>query len=277
MKILITGASSYVGARLYLDLKKDFETVGTYHKNKLSKEFIELDITDEDKTIQTVKQLRPDVIVHAAANPSAKWCEENPELAVKINEKGTKYIVDAANSIGAKVIYISSKAAMGQTNIYGRTKLAGEEFVKNTTKGFIILRPSLVIGFSPNTTNDRPFNRMLKNLDEKTPAIYDNSWKFQPSWLGHISEVIKTVIERGLTNEIITVTVPETKSRFDVANDILSFFGITVIPKNENDKTPVTAVDLNKLRELKLPEYSYSEIISEIIEEIKHRDKYILD
>lgn len=276
MKILITGASSYVGARLYLDLKKDFETVGTYYTNKLSKEFIELDITDKDKIIQTVKLIKPDVIIHVVANPSAKWCEQNPELAVKINEEGTKNIVDAANLVGAKVIYISTKAVVSQTNVYGKTKLAGEKFVKNTKKGFIVLRPSFIIGFSPNTTNDRPFNRMLKNIDEKTPAIYDTSWKFQPTWLGHISEVIKVVIEKNITNQIITVTVPESKSRFDVASDILSQFGISVIPKDENDKTLVTAVDLNKLKELKLPEYSYSEIISRIVDEIKHRDKYVL-
>jgi dTDP-4-dehydrorhamnose reductase len=275
MKVLITGASSYVGARIYFDLKKKFDVVGTYHKTRLFKEFVSLDITNRDKVIQTVKMLKPEVIVHVVANPSAKWCEENPELAAQINEGGTKNIVDAANLIKAKVIYISSLAAVSQTGIYAKTKLAGEELVKNVKNGFVILRPSLIIGLSPNTTNDRLFNRILKNIDEKVPAIYDTSWKFRPSWLGHISEVIKIIIEKDIKNEIIPITVRELKSRFDVANDILSQFGISVKPKNDNDKTPVIAVYQNKLKELNLPEYTYPEIISKITDEIKHRNEYM--
>lgn len=275
MKVLITGASSYVGSRIYFDLKKNFDVTGTYHKTKLFKEFVSLDITNRNNVIQTVKMLKPEVIIHVVANPSAKWCEENPEVAVQINEEGTKNIVDAANSVKAKVIYISSVAAINSTGVYGKTKLAGEKFVENTEEGFVILRPALIIGFSPNITNDRPFNRILKNLDEKIPAIYDTSWKFQPTWLGHISEVIEIIIEKSIKNETIPIAVPELKSRFDVAKDILSQFGISVKPKNDNDKTPVITVNQSKLKELGLPEYTYSEIISKIIKEIKYRDRYI--
>jgi len=275
MKILITGASSYVGARLYYDLKKKFEdVVGTYYKTRLFKEFVHLDVTDGATVNCTVEKLKPNVIIHVVANPSAKWCENHPEMAEQLNEEGTKNIVDAANSVNAKVIYISSVAAMNPSNIYGKTKLAGEKYVEKTREGFIILRPALIIGFSPNTTNDRPFNRLLKNLDEEVPAIYDTSWQFQPTWIGHISEIIELLIEKEITNEIIPVAVPEIKTRFDIAKDILSAFGISAIPKNDDDKTPVILVDQNKLIELRMPVYTYSEIISKIIEEIKHRDGY---
>jgi nucleoside-diphosphate-sugar epimerase len=46
MKILLIGASSYVGARIYFDLKDSYEVVGTYNNNLLSKSFVKLDITD---------------------------------------------------------------------------------------------------------------------------------------------------------------------------------------------------------------------------------------
>lgn len=276
MKVLIIGASSYVGARLFLDLRKKFNVIGTYNTNKLFPEFVKLDITSQEEVIQTVKESGVDVIVHVAANPSSRWCEENPELAVKINEGGTKNIVDAANVIKAKVIYISSVAAIVPTNVYGKTKIAGEELVKKTEGGFVILRPSLIIGFSPNTTNDRPFNRILKNIDEKTPAIYDTSWKFQPTWLGHISEVIRIVIEKNITNETITIAVPEVKSRFNVAKDILSPFGIEVIPKDEKDLNRFIPLKLDRMKLLKIPVYSYSEIIEKIINEIKNRDEFSL-
>jgi len=274
MKILVVGASSYVGARIYFDLRKKFDVAGTYNKNKLFPEFFKLDITNSDEVIQIVTKVKPNVIIHVAANPSAIWCEANPELAIKLNEDGTKNIVDAANIVKSKVIYISTVAAIVPTNVYGRTKLAGEELVKNTKNGFVVLRPSLIIGFSPNTTNDRPFNRILRNIDEKSLAIYDTSWKFQPTWLGHISEVIQILIEKNITNEIIPIAIPELKSRFDIAKDILVEFNISVTPKNDNDKTPVIQISQDKLEQLGLPQYTYSEIIIKIISEIKQRKKF---
>ena len=276
MKILITAASSYLGARIYFDLEKKHEVVGTYNTNKISPKFIQMDVTDRDEVFRIVKLNKPDLIIHAAANPNARWCEANPELAKKINEDGTRNVIDAANSIGAKVVYISSVAALDATNFYGKTKFAGEEITKETKAGFIILRPSVIIGFSPNTTNDRPFNRILKNIDEKTPAIYDTSWKFHPTWIGHISEVIENAIEKKIKNEIITITVSELKSRFDVARDILSEFGVSAEPKNDNDKVPPKELDQTKLKEFGMPVYSYSEIIEKINDEIKNREKFRL-
>ena len=276
MKILITGASSYVGARLFFDLRKKFEVIGTYNTSRLSTDFVHMDVTIRDEVLSVIRRIKPGVIIHAVANPNARWCEANPELAKKLNEGGTRNVVDAANEIGAKVIYISTKAAINPQNVYGKTKLAGEEISKETKAGFVILRPSLIVGFSPNTTNDRPFNRMLKSIDDKVPAIYDTSWKFQPTWLGHISEIIEKIVKKGITNETIPITVPEFKTRFDLARDILSRFGISVEPKDYNDKTPVTETDQSKMVELNLPVHSYSEIIENMVDEIKNREKFRL-
>jgi len=276
MKILLTGANGYIGQRLYFDLEKSFDVVGTYHHTPLSKKFIKLDVTSPKEITDCLTQQKPDFIVHVAANANPRWCEANPEAAYALNEIATKSIVAAANAIQTKVIFISSFAAITPTNVYGKTKHNSEDYVKTTKQGFIILRLSLAIGFSPNTTNDRPFNRMLKNLDENTPAIYDTSWKFQPTYVGHISEVIKSVIEQNILNETIPVAVPEVKSRFDLARDILAAFNITVTPEDKHDQSPAHVEDLTQLSQLKLPQYSYKQIINKIIDEIKHREQYII-
>lgn len=271
MKILLTGASSYVGARLFLDLSKKFEVVGTYHGNKLSEKLIHLNITDSEEIKKIIDEQKPEIIIHAASNADARWCEANPKLAIAVNQEPSKNIVESANNINAKVIFISSYAAAMATNVYSKTKYQSEKYVKQTKKGFIIIRPSLLLGFSPNTANDRPFNRILKNLDLKTEAIYDTSWKFQPSYLGHISEVIVKVIENNILNKTISVAVPEVKTRYDIAKDILGAFDIEVKPIDKQDATNVIIDDLNSLKTLKLPQYTYKEIVNKIIEEIKHR------
>ena len=274
MNILLTGASSYVGARLFLDLSKKYAITGTYNDAKLSDKFIHLDITDPEEIKSVISKKKPDVIIHAAANANARWCEANPEKAISLNQKATQTIVLAANEIDAKVILISSFAAIDPANVYGKTKQASEDFVKKAKKGYIILRPSLIIGFSPNTVNDRPFNRILKNLDEKTEPRYDTSWKFQPTYLGHLSEVISTVLDKNITNQTIPVAVKELKTRYDIAKDILQPFGITAIQEDKQDSSPVTTDNLEKLEELNLLQYTYQEIINKIVEEIKHRERY---
>jgi len=276
MKILLTGASSYVGSRLFFDLFTKYQIIGTYNENKLSNSFIKLDITNPQEVKKIVTKINPSVIIHAAANANARWCEANPEKAVAINQNSTEYLVKNANLIGAKVILISSFAAIDPTNVYGKTKLASEEIVREAKNGYIILRPSLIIGFSPNTINDRPFNRILTNIYKKTEPVYDTSWKFQPTYLRHISEVIETVLNQNITNELIPIAVKELKSRYDIAKDILKPFGIEAISEDKRDTSPVTTDNLDTLQKLSLPQYSYNIIIENIINEIHQRRKYIL-
>jgi dTDP-4-dehydrorhamnose reductase len=274
-KILITGASSYVGTRLYFDLRQKYETVGTYNATRLSDAFLHLDTTRKDDVKELINKVRPSAIVHVAANASAKWCEAHPDGAKSLNQEATSSMVEAAKDINAKVIFISSFSAMDTSNVYGKTKAESEKIVKKIDN-WIILRPSLIIGYSPNTTNDRPFNRFLKNIDEKTPAAYDTSWRFQPSYLGHISEVITLVINRGINAQTIPISVPDLKSRFDIARDILTEFNIQVTPEDKQDKTLVLKDDLSKLKELGLPIYKYDEVIKNCIEEIKHKTRFDL-
>lgn len=277
MKILLIGASSYVGARLYFDLKFVFTLVGTYSSRWLSKDFVQLDITDKKAVERIILDHKPDVIIHVANNANSRWCEANPDQAVLLNQTATGYIVSAANLIKAKVIYISTMGAIKPTGIYGLTKFESEKLAAETKCGYLILRPSLVLGYSPNTTNDRPFNRLLKNLDEGTPAIYDTTWKFQPTYIGHISSVIQACIEKGIWNQTMTIAVPDLKSRYDTAKDILSPFGITVQSTDAHDSSFATFKDdLSDLKKFDLPQCTYNQMIEKIIDEIKHREKFIL-
>lgn len=277
MKILLIGANSYVGARLYFDLKSVFIVIGTYSSHQLSKEFIQLDITSRAAVEKIILEQKPDVIVHAANNASSKWCDANPEQAILLNQTATGYIVASANKIGAKVIYISTMGAIDPIGIYGKTKYESEKLVKEARAGYLILRPSLVLGYSANTTNDRPFNRLLKNLNEGVSAVYDTSWKFQPTYIGHISSIIQACIEKWIWNQTMTIAVAEMKSRYDTAKDILSPFGIKVVSTDGHDSTFAEFKDdLSDLKKFNLPMYSYTQMIEKIVDEIKHRKKFIL-
>jgi len=101
MKVLLIGASSYVGARLYFDLQSSHNIIGTYKNSSLFSRFIKLDITNKEDVNNIINYYKPDWIIHAAANADARWCEANPKVAVLLNEKATSHIVSAANKINS--------------------------------------------------------------------------------------------------------------------------------------------------------------------------------
>ncbi len=268
--VLITGASGYVGARLYEDLSKSFRTIGTYNSKPLFKEFEKLDITDKNAVVELVKRHKPSFIIHAAANASSKSCDSDPAAAIRVNETGTKNIVEAANAVGAVVVYISATVAELQKSYYEKTKFSGENIVKGSKAGFVILKPSVIFGMSPNMTTDKPFNQILRNIQGTGPFTYDTSWRFQPTWIAHISETIDAIIRSGIRNTEALVVVPDMKSKFDIANDILVEFGKKAEPVNEKSWRPSTEFNLKKEEQLGLPTKTYEEMRDGIVNEVKN-------
>lgn len=238
-----------------------------------SPNFVRLEVTDADQVACLIRELQPSVIVHAAANASASWCEANPEQADLLNRQATAFVADVGERVGSKFMLISSFAALDPTTVYARTKEGSEEIARSASD-YVVLRPSLVLGMSPNQKNDRPHNRLLRNIEGVTEPRYDTSWKFQPTYAGHVSEVILDIIARDIKGETIPIAVPGLKSRYDIARDILPSFGIDPIAEDKNDQSPVTTDSLKKLKELGLKEYEYEEMTRLIIGEIKNRESF---
>jgi len=269
MKILILGASGYLGSRLYSDLQEDFNVVGTYNKTKLNNDFIQLNITNKDQVKQVFNQVKPDIIIQTANYPSPRFAKDNEDGYKNLNLSSTKIIKDTANLISAKVIFISSFAALNPDNIYGKLKLESEEIIKQVRAGYLILRPSLILGLSDNESNDRPFDRVMRCVDYSKQAEFDTSWKFQPTYIGHLSEVIKTAIKNNVFNHLVHVFSPSIETQFSTARDILKPFGVEVKPIDKGMIMPLQVKDEKELIDLGLPICSYKEMIDKICEEIK--------
>jgi dTDP-4-dehydrorhamnose reductase len=270
MNILITGASGYVGAGIFEHLRRHYNVTGTFCRNRLSRDLARLDITDREAVIKTISEKKPDLIIHAAAIPSRRLCELKAYEAIAINAQGTANLVEAANACKVKIFYISSLGAVEPVSQYGKTKLMGEEYVKETRMGYNILRLSMTFGYSPNTQNDRPFNRIVRTLREGKPTSYDNTWKFPPTYLRHVSETIQALLQGKIENKTIVVAIPELKSMYEIASDILKPFGKIIMPNYKAKKW----MEVERLPEpsgLELPRYSYDEMIQAVTQEIKEK------
>lgn len=153
MKIVITGADGMLAQALAQSFKPTDEIFA------LSRD--DLDITDKDAVTKTIKELKPDVIINAAAYTAVDKAEEEEKLATTINGEGVKNVAEAAKAVGATLVHYStdyvfkgdkadgydeSFAGYDPVNAYGRSKLAGEEALQGTGGDWYLIRTSWLYG-----------------------------------------------------------------------------------------------------------------------------------
>lgn len=157
VKILITGANGQLGRELQKQYEgKDVELIPTDVKD--------LDITDVKAVNKFVTEHKPDVIINCAAHTQVDKCEEQLDLAYKINTIGPKNLASAAFTIGAEIVQVSTDYVFnGEGNteltefdttdpqtVYGKTKLDGESFVKILNPKHYIVRTAWLYGDGNN-------------------------------------------------------------------------------------------------------------------------------
>ena len=165
-RILITGAQGQLGSALTkLLMNNKMHTV--YYTSRTASEdgrIKILDITDKDKVNDIIHEIKPDIIINCAAMTAVDLCESEQEMAYQINALGPKHLALAAEKMGAKLIHISTDYVFdGESSrpyiesdqptplsVYGKTKLAGEEFVQQYCSRYFILRTAWVYGEGKN-------------------------------------------------------------------------------------------------------------------------------
>ena len=172
MKVLITGVSGQLGN----DAAKVLTARGVDFLGVSSKE---MDITDRDAVLGMFSEYRPDAVLHCAAYTQVDRAEDEPERCMSVNADGTRYIAEACREIGAKLLYISTDYVFpgtgdkpwetddptGPLNVYGMSKLAGEEAVRELVKKHFIVRTSWVIGEHGNNFV-KTMLRLAENYNE---------------------------------------------------------------------------------------------------------------
>lgn len=158
MRVLITGCHGQVGSCLTKQLSNDNNTEVLALDREL------LDITNRDAVNAVVTEFQPSVIINAAAHTAVDKAEEEVSLSYAINRDGPKYLAQAAQTIGAAILHISTdyvfegnkngeyveSDATNPQGVYGESKLAGEMAVAKACDKHIILRTAWVFGEDGN-------------------------------------------------------------------------------------------------------------------------------
>ncbi|CUH93515.1 dTDP-4-dehydrorhamnose reductase [Herbinix luporum] len=164
--IFITGGLGQLGHALYNLLKdnKDYQLYLTDYQPSEDGIVRKLDITDEAAVEAEIIGIRPDIIINCAAMTAVDLCESQQEMAYKINALGPKYLAKAAAKVDAKLIHVSTdyiydgqakspyteETKANPINIYGHTKLAGDNFVMEYCPKAFVLHTAWLYGEGKN-------------------------------------------------------------------------------------------------------------------------------
>lgn len=194
MRILVFGGSGQLGhevVRRALDL----------HFDVIAPVFSEVDVANQSQVEFLAQKIKPDVIINGAAYTAVDAAEKERELAMRVNHEGTRNVARAARQQGARLMYISTdyvfpgnvpapldeNAPTGPLNVYGASKLAGEQAVLEELGGRgLIVRTSSLHG----AKGDNFVHAMIKLFKERDEVnvVYDQ--EMSPTWAGWLAEVL---------------------------------------------------------------------------------------
>ncbi|MFA4995861.1 MAG: dTDP-4-dehydrorhamnose reductase [Patescibacteria group bacterium] len=201
-KVLVTGAKGQLGKKIIEMLGNDYELVLTDSE--------EMDITDKEKVFEVISEVKPDFIIHGAAYTRVDDAEEKIDLCRKINAEGSKNVALAAEANHTTLLYISTDFVFDgkkkapyteedETNpesIYAKTKLEGENYVREYCSKYYIFRTAWLFGELPEGHPGTNFvEAMLKLASERDSLNVVSDQIGSPTYTGDLVAAMKKIIE----------------------------------------------------------------------------------
>ncbi|MFL7809125.1 MAG: NAD(P)-dependent oxidoreductase, partial [Anaerolineae bacterium] len=232
MRLLVTGASGLLGARLALAQAKTWDVTGTYHTQHdlVPREIaaVPLELRDATAVASLFERTRPDAVVHAAAMANVQSCQAAPRDAEACNRDGARHVAQHARRRQVPLVYLSTDLVFdgrrgwysdsevpSPSCTYGLTKHAGEQMVQSEHPDACILRIALTYGWSANARRSylawliaalRRGEQVTLFVDEfRTPVLIDD-----------LCRTVDTAISANLRG-ICHVAGPRRLSRYDLA------------------------------------------------------------
>lgn len=236
MKILITGSNGQLGNELQKIVSTGKAEIGAVSEEIKNAEVFAmdvdiLDITNLEQVKKVLNEVKPDVVINCAAATNVDGCEANQDLAFKINSLGPRNLAMVAEELGAKIVQVSTDyvfSGVGEAplkecdlvapvSVYGKTKLLGEEFVRDFSSKYYIVRTAWLYGYvghnfvytmmklgkdrdtlnvvndqlgNPTHANDLAYH-ILKLIQTEEYGVYHCTGKGECSWYNFASEIMK--------------------------------------------------------------------------------------
>jgi dTDP-4-dehydrorhamnose reductase len=161
-KLLLTGASGFVGSNFCKLYSNEYKIYGLYSRHTIhydKVEAVKADITNEEEVKALFKKLKPDAVLHLAALSDPNYCQQNPEQSLESNVIATEYLVSESAQLRIPFVFASTdlvfdgrNAPYKETDVpnpistYGTHKAIAEHAVHDIYPNAVVCRLPLMYG-----------------------------------------------------------------------------------------------------------------------------------
>ncbi|MGA9472059.1 MAG: NAD(P)-dependent oxidoreductase, partial [Terriglobales bacterium] len=156
MKVAVIGANGQLGHDVVRTFKDQGDEVREFNHQ-------DIEVSNLESIVACLGSVQPDVVVNTAAMHHVENCEQQPARAREVNVVGAKNLATATRDLGSVLIHVSTDYVFDgkkgkpyveadearPLNVYGRTKLEGEQFVQETNPRHYVLRTAALYGSHP--------------------------------------------------------------------------------------------------------------------------------
>lgn len=253
-KILITGGAGFLGRTWAKISSSRYDVHITLNRSIQQYKNLTthwLDLTDENKTLQLVETLKPDIIINTAGLTNIDECEKNPELAYKLNVKTTQNIAKASKASSAKLVHISTdhlfdgtaklyseEAKTNPLNEYAKTKGQAEVLVMELDPTALIIRTNF---YGKSFSVKKSFTDWLENelRSNHQVKMYTDLY-FSPIYINDLIDFTEIALNKNLKG-ILNITGSERMSKFEFGMVFAEVFNL-----NQSLISPTTLYDFPK-------------------------------
>ena len=240
MKVLLTGAAGRLGRSFLAGTPADVDIEVLLSPTGLflgGYPWYRADITDREKVIMAVTCADPDVVIHCAALTDVDRCESDPGLAFRVNRDGTGHIARACNECGARMVNLSTDHVFdgvsgpyeendhpNPVNVYGRSKLEGEQAAGLLAGNLTIVRIAVLFGKRFEGVKHNFVSWVIEQLRARKHV---HAWSDQvttPAYLEELTELLWTLIRTG-ENGVFHYGTSDRLSRYRMMLDICEVMG----------------------------------------------------
>ncbi len=248
MRVLVIGSKGQLGTDL-CQILQGSEVVPLTHSD--------IEITNIATVKDRLNRNKPDIVINTAAFVRVDECEIEPDRAFRVNALGARNIAVVCQEIGAKLVHISTDYVFGgesetrtapytefdtpvPLNIYGKSKLAGENSVRHLCAKHFIIRPSGLFGVAGASGKGGNFvETVLRLAQEKNELHVVNDQIFSPTYTKDLAKKIVQLIGTQYYG-IFHITNKGACSWYEFTKEIFRLAGV---------RTPVMAITSDRIQQ----------------------------
>ena len=282
MNVLIVGASSFIGLRIYHHLKNDrkFKLTGTYYEHQKDARFVHLDITNTSQLEKIILDSQPDALIWVAGSKNLKKCEQDVEYAKRINAYPVEQLVQILmqNKLSPHILFVSTDYVFdGKTGNYtdsdlpnpqthyGQSNRIAEHTLQQSSFDHTIIRTSAVMG-RYGTFFDWITDAMTH---DQSIELYADSY-FSPTSMGLLLQCVAVIINDNVRG-VLHVCGNQRLSRYDFAKMLKQAdvrFIAELIPVNAQSENVLFQHDLSMIPSDICSKFGMTTLLDELQDEM---------